>query len=321
MEQISKNPYRILGVFSNASLRGITANKFLLLLILFLTIGFCNAQTDSLYQTLQQKIEVLEQTTHDLKKEVSELNQQMRKLQSKSTEVDVKINDQQNALNNISNDVNANAENLANTSSTLDERITLSDAKSDGVAQNLKGRTTWGVVIILVLLLTMVLVYLLLRKRISKGSTAIEEIERTQKRLQEESIDLDNKLMELLEGQMKMGENKQAANTPNHALALKVADEITRIEINLSRMDPSIKGYKQLAASLKRIKDNFMANGYELVDMLGKPYTEGMRVNADFVINEELEDGKRIITGITKPQVNYKGEMIQKASITVSQNI
>lgn len=119
---------------------------------------------------------------------------------------------------------------------------------------------------------------------------------------------------------MKMDE-MNIDNAQDHSLVLKVADEITRMENNLLRMDPSIKGYKQLMASLKRIKDNLMAYDYELVEMLGKPYNEGMRVNADFVIDEAMEVGTRVITAVTKPQVNYKGEMIQKATITVSQNI
>ena len=85
-------------------------------------------------------------------------------------------------------------------------------------------------------------------------------------------------------------------------------------------MDSSVKGYKQLSASLRRIKDNFAANGYEIVDMLGKPYTEGMRATVNYVSDETLEDGAQIITGIIKPQINYNGKMIQSAQITVSQN-
>ena len=67
------------------------------------------------------------------------------------------------------------------------------------------------------------------------------------------------------------------------------------------------------------IKADFV--GFEIANKFQKPYNEGMRVNADFVIDEDLEEGKRIITTVTKPQVNYNGEMIQKATITVSQNI
>ena len=296
-------------------------------LLLLLAAGVCHAQIDSLYQTQQQKIESLEREARSLKNDVSYLTRQMNTLQAQmnnlSSEVGRKIEGQQTALDGISNEVNANAESIANTSAALGERINQADSKTNDVAQSLHGKTIGGIIIALALLILSVLAYLLLRKRISKGDTAIEEIEHTQKRLQEESVKLDSKLVELLEGQMKMAENKpvSASGTPDHALALKVADEITRIETNLSRMDASIRGYKQLTASVKRIKDNFMANGYELVEMLGKPYNEGMRVNADFVIDEDMEEGKRIITTVTKPQVNYNGEMIQKATITVSQNI
>ena len=296
-------------------------------LLLLLAAGVCHAQIDSLYQTQQQKIESLEREARSLKNDVSYLTRQMNTLQAQmnnfSSEVGRKIEGQQTALDGISSEVNANAESIANTSAALGERINQADSKTNDVAQSLHGKTIGGIIIALALLILSVLAYLLLRKRISKGDTAIEEIEHTQKRLQEESVKLDSKLVELLEGQMKMAENKpvSASGTPDHALALKVADEITRIETNLSRMDASIRGYKQLTASVKRIKDNFMANGYELVEMLGKPYNEGMRVNADFVIDEDMEEGKRIITTVTKPQVNYNGEMIQKATITVSQNI
>lgn len=296
-------------------------------MVLMLTAGICQAQIDSLYQAQQHKIEVLERETRSLKNDVSYLTRQMNTLQAQmnnlSSEVGRKLEGQQTALDGISNEVNANAESIANTSAVLGERINQADDKTDNVANSLRGKTIVGVIVALALLILSALAFLLLRKRISKGDSAIEEIEQTQKRLQEESVKLDSKLVELLEGQMKVAENKpvSASSTPDHALALKVADEITRIETNLSRMDASIRGYKQLMASVKRIKDNFMANGYELVEMLGKPYNEGMRVNADFVIDEDLEEGKRIITTVTKPQVNYNGEMIQKATITVSQNI
>ncbi len=107
----------------------------------------------------------------------------------------------------------------------------------------------------------------------------------------------------------------------DHSLVLKVADEIIRIEINLAKMDPAVKGYKQLSKAVERIRTNFAANGYEIVDMLGQPYHEGMKVVANFVTDESLAEGAQIITGITKPQINYNGVMIQSAQITVSQNI
>lgn len=56
------------------------------------------------------------------------------------------------------------------------------------------------------------------------------------------------------------------------------------------------------------------------MDMLGKPYVEGMKATPNFIPDETLKEGEQIITGIIKPQINYKGIMIQSAQITVSQN-
>ena len=104
----------------------------------------------------------------------------------------------------------------------------------------------------------------------------------------------------------------------DHTLALKVADEIIRIQKNLTRMDEKTKGLKQLIASVKRIQDNFASNGYEIVEMLGKTFNDGMKVSANFIPDEDLETGQQIITRIIKPQVNYKEIMIQSAQIEVS---
>ena len=166
-----------------------------------------------------------------------------------------------------------------------------------------------------------------LSKRIKHNQTDIEEqLKRTKKSLEEEAIKLDSKLVEVLESQLKLHQAETPAPvvassdtaTPDHSLALKVADEIVRINKNISQMDSSVKGLKQLTASVKRIQDNFAANGYELVEMLGKEYNEGMKVVANFIPSDKIETGKQIITRIIKPQVNYKGAMIQSAQIEVS---
>ena len=193
----------------------------------------------------------------------------------------------------------------------------------------LQSRTLWGIMIIIILLALVTTGSYLLAKRIKSGDTSIDEVRKAQealgvaqKKMQEESIKLDNQMLAIVQKQLESKPTTSVGTAvPDHSLALKVADEIVRIELNMSRMDSSIKGYKQLTKAVERIKDNFNANGYEIVDMLGKPYNEGMKVTANFVADEDLEEGKQIITGITKPQINYNGQMIQAAQITVSQNI
>jgi uncharacterized protein YpmB len=107
----------------------------------------------------------------------------------------------------------------------------------------------------------------------------------------------------------------------DHSLVIKVADELMRIEKNLSRMDQKTKGLKQLKASVGRIKDNVLAHGYEIVDMLGMKFNEGMKVQANFIEDESLDEGTEIISKIIKPQINFKGEMIQSAQVEVSQGV
>lgn len=173
-------------------------------------------------------------------------------------------------------------------------------------------------------LLIVSVVYFILHKRISTETSTINKIKHTQDLIQEESVKLDNRLIELLDKQLNVQAKqsvKSSRQEHEHSLALKVADEIVRIEMNLSRMDVSVKGHKQLCKAVERIKNNFLANSYEMVDMLGKPYNEGMKVVANFVSDENLREGEQMITGIIKPQINYNGVMIQAAQITVSQNI
>lgn len=68
-----------------------------------------------------------------------------------------------------------------------------------------------------------------------------------------------------------------------------MADEIVRIQINLTHMEPNTRGLKQLSAAVKRIQDNLEANGYQIVEMLSKPYHEGMNVIANFQPTKTLK--------------------------------
>ncbi len=203
------------------------------------------------------------------------------------------------------------------------------EASTSSLSASINNRTRMAVCGILIAIVLLGIVYFILRKKIISGTSSIDKIkaaqeslETMQKAIQEESIKLDNKLVELLDKQVTtQPQSSSNEDQPDHSLALKVADEIVRIETNLSRMDESVKGYKQLKKAVERIRTNFLANGYEIVEMLGKPYNEGMKVVANFVSDDTLGEGEQKITGIIKPQINYKGKMIQSAQITVSQNL
>lgn len=191
-------------------------------------------------------------------------------------------------------------------------------------------RTIWGTIGLSILSIALLILMVVFRKKSKMDSNSIDEVRKVQanleiaqRTLQEESLKLDNKLLEVVEKQMNEAKHHiveaESAAEADHSLALKIADEIVRIEANLTRMDSTIKGHKQLSKAVERIKNNFSANGYEIIDMLGKPYIQGMKAAVTFVADESLEPGVQIISKIIKPQVNYKQKMIQAAQIEVSQ--
>ena len=203
--------------------------------------------------------------------------------------------------------------------------IKAADIKIDQSGQTLSKRIqsrSWlslaGILFAIALLLVL---FSLLRKRISRGATTMDKIKSAQDELTRAQKALQEESMELLNKQVETQPKENNSIQPDHSLVIKVADEIVRIETNLSHMDESVKGYRQLKRAVEHIRNNFLANGYEIVDMLGKPYNEGMKAVANFVTDDSLAEGERMITGVIKPQINYMGKMIQSAQITVSQNI
>ena len=106
-----------------------------------------------------------------------------------------------------------------------------------------------------------------------------------------------------------------------HLIVKSILNKISFMEVTMSKMDSSVRGFKQLSKSITQIKDSMKVYGYEFIEMLGKPYNEGMKVVANFIDDETIPAGQQIITGVTKPQINFRGVMIQSAQITVSQNI
>lgn len=301
-----------------------------LLLSLFFTLSvYSNPATDN------DKWKVLNEKNETLQKKLNRCESALNKLKDKQRSNELKVTtllrayDQQrieiDCLRNVCRQLE---ETQSADRKSMNGQINATNTNVQSNQDTLHSRTLWGGGLSLAFFVAIIVVAYKLGKRINSGTATIADVRKAQEalqaaqtKMQEESIKLDDKLLELFDRQIANAPKNEGYGNPDHSLALKVADEIVRIELNMSRMDSSIKGYKQLAKAVERIKDNFKANGYEIVDMLGKPYNEGMKVTADFVADEDLEDGAQIITGITKPQVNYNGQMIQAAQITVSQNI
>ena len=207
------------------------------------------------------------------------------------------------------------------------------DATDNNVRINqdqLQSRTLYGVIVVIVVFVIIVGVVYWFTKRIKAGASTIVDVRRAQEalqaaqtKMQEESVKLDNQLLAIVQKQLdaSVPSANKTTGEPDHSLVVKLANEIARIETNLSKMDKSVRGYKQLVQAKDRMINNVRANGYEIISLLGQDYNDGMQFPARFVPDESLPEGKRIITGMIKMQVNYNGKMIQPAEIVVSQNI
>ena len=104
----------------------------------------------------------------------------------------------------------------------------------------------------------------------------------------------------------------------NNPLALKVADEIVRMRQRIASMPSDINGIVQLLKSIERLEEELNILGFELPELLNKPYDDGMTVKARFIPSGGMKTGKKIITKVIKPQINYKGQLIQVAEVEVS---
>lgn len=307
--------------------------KKIFTIILITTISYQLISAKSVNDTdkikiLEEKCSVLQNKQMNTENSLSKLNDTQKENEHRLQILSRENDRQRKMIDSLQNMCRQLAYTQSYDRKDISSKLDKTNSNVQASQDMLQSRTLWFSVVGTIWFIAIIGMAYRLVKRIKSGNTSIDEVRKVQEslqkaqtKMQEESVKLDDKMLELFDRQMSATPKESGTDKLDHSLVLKVADEIVRIELNMSRMDSSVKGYKQLAKAVERIKDNFKANGYEIIDMLGKPYNEGMKVTANFVADEELEEGKQVITGITKPQINYNGQMIQAAQITVSQNI
>jgi hypothetical protein len=315
--------------------------RIILIVTLFGTLNsFAQSQSDSLLirqipavqLTVEKQKQEIEELTSKLNGQQVEINQQrnyLNEITTKATRLESTIDSLSNMLFEINcsniNDINVISDELG---TKIQEKGQQAETRIFELGGDVEKNRLYWIIATLVTLLLGALMYLFLGKRIKSSQTDVEtQIRNTKKSLEEENLKLDNKLIEVLETQLKVQqeESKSQPITTNekadHSLALKVADEIVRMQKNISRMDADIKGLKPLEKGIERIQANFAANGYEMVNLLNNEYDERMNIDViNFVEDDTLESGKKIISKIIKPQVNFNGILIQRAQVEVSQN-
>lgn len=301
--------------------------KTKLIISLCLLTAVANAQpADSL--ELTRRIDSLAQITNQLHIENSALQGEVKKLQSKvnTLALDLKnaresINEQADYAVTLNKGITQNADNLQIAADSLSRKLEATDENLSLQSESLDKATLWGIITGLVILIVSLVISIVLHKR---GNNRIEELKAQAEKLNEKIVSqFTTEVSELQKISASLSGLASAGSSTDgdHDLIKTLADRITFMEMTLYKMDKSIRGHKHLTKTLSQMKDNLLASGYEIVDMLGKSYHPGMKVTANFIDDESLEEGAQIITSIIKPQINYRGQAIQTAQITVSQNI
>ena len=286
------------------------------LVAIFTTVSVAQSKNDTIKQ-LQRQIENLGNLNSKLSKQVNSANSNIKKIEGRllSTSDSVDVLKEELVLTN---------KNLQSMTTKLEFQIQQLNEKSSSDYSTLNKRVSnnnlfWILGIISIALFALIL-FVWLRSRLTMVKTELsDQIKTSSEAIREEIIKLDNQVFWSLDFQKKLNNTEQnESENIDHSLALKVADEIIRIQKNLSNMDQETKGVKQLEFAVERIQDNFTENGYEMVELLNKPYDQGMKLSAKFKTDPALKRGEQIITRIIKPQVNYNDIIIQEAQVEVS---
>ncbi|MDR0431229.1 MAG: hypothetical protein LBH58_12230 [Tannerellaceae bacterium] len=278
--------------------------KYALLICLILSFVFGKAQNmeyETLVNTLLEKVEALESRNNGL-------NNELRNLKTAISALEYKVDSLQKQTTNNTLAINRTAEELGVKITTTE---TATNQRFAAVDKSMSKKTLYGIIGVLIAVIVFGVLYWLLRKK--------------QSSIEESLVKELGKQAELAEEQLELIKQQQVAaqKTPDaeidHSLALKLSSEIVLMERNMHMMDSGTKGLKQLNRSIGKLKDNLAANGYEIPELLGKQFHEGMKVIVvNSIPDETLDKGSEIITKILVPQVNYNDKMVQTAQIEVS---
>jgi hypothetical protein len=282
------------------------------------SLSFSQTKKDSI-QLLQQQVVHLEKVNSRLSTQVNSANSNIKKLEDKLGSTVDSVDVLKKALVLTNN-------NLAAMESKLEMQIRMVVQKSDSdysaLSKKVSSNNIYWIIAIISIILIPAILFGWLRGRLTGVKTELsDQIKKSSESIREEIMKLDNQVFWTLDFQKKLNNVELEPGEPSiidHTLVLKVADEIIRIQKNLSNLDQETKGVKQLEFAVERIQDNFKENGYEIVELLNKPYDQGMKLSAKFKSDPAMRKGEQIITRIIKPQVNFNNNIIQEAQVEVS---
>ena len=266
-----------------------TMKHITLLFFLFASITVF-AQTETITkEDLGKELQPLKTSIQTLQTENSKLKAEVGNLKTQLSDANKTIESLEKQTQNNSTAISQTADELGVKISTTE---TNANQKISDIDNSLSKKTLFGIIAVLAAIILTVLMFWLLRKRQKTDKTeVVEQLNNTKTSIEESLVKEFGKQTELIESQLQLIAQQKTENPinaePDHSLALKLASEINLIERNVNLMDKGTKGLKQLERSVGKLKDNLSANGYEMPELLGKPYHQGMKVIVTSSIPDE----------------------------------
>ena len=100
---------------------------------------------------------------------------------------------------------------------------------------------------------------------------------------------------------------------------IKTLNAIQRGRTRIENM-PASDHTSQITQRLDELDRQLTEQGYETEDLLGKPFDNGLNVEATFVEDPSVPFGEERITEIKRPQIMKDGKMVQNAQVLVGKN-
>ena len=287
----------------------------------------------------------------ELKKEITPLMKKIEVLEIKATKqgeeiegLNLKLSTAYKQIDSLEYKTAANVVAISKTKTDLINEITQSGVVSDGkittVSKDLSKNSLYGIIgVLLAILLSGVLFFFWKKRQDTDKTELINKLDNSKKEINKEIestksslTTIEEKLFEeynkqvagieqlfLSISELNKGKAPDTIKEQDHSLTLKVADEVTRINAFANTLDPTKQEAIALKGSVNKIIDNFKANNYEIVNLLGQKYDE--RLNIEVVgedIDPTLKVGEEIITKVIKPLVKFNGKQIQAAQVEIS---
>ena len=273
-------------------------------------------------------------TKQEFHSEISKLSGKIKILEKYNSELSQANSQQSKKIDSITEQLsNAyyNIQQIADSLHMTVSKVSSSNKQTQGqiqdINQTISNRTLYWIIAILAATLLSLIVFFVLRNKLSSSTRNLDsQIAKTNQTLQNEAIKLDSKLVEILQSQLSILKEERKtkgitiANEADHKLPLKVGEEIHRMRKRIENMPQDVKGLSALTNSLQRLEEEFNDSGYSLEDLQGKKYVDGMKMEARFVDNPNIPKGEEIITDVLRPEIKYKGIVIQVAKVEVGKS-